>query len=155
MTDALLKEIRDLLIEINEQLKKRSLSLGNSYTTVDQQGGNLELQPWEQHIEYKNPQNDYEIIALVVERLTNNDKQAVTKNEILDFIRMYPERIKNTEPEKLSSSIYNTKNNSAYKYIEFADEEHKTYRLSIKGRQLVKRLPDTGKESKKPTKKKK
>lgn len=155
MPEALLKEIRDLLIEINDQLKKRTLSLGNSHTTVDQKADNLEIQSWEQHLEYKNPQNDYEIIALVVERLTSNEKQAVTKEEILDFIRMNPERIKNTETEKLNGSINNAKNNSAYKYIEFADEEDKTYRLSIKGRQLVKRLPDPGKESKKPTKKKK
>ena len=154
MTETLLKEIRDLLGEIKHLLKNRPLSGEIISTVVDHQGGKLERQSWEHYLENKNPQNDYEIIALVVERLARNGNQAVTKEEILEFIRDNPERIKNTEIEKVSGSIDNAKNNSAYKYIEFADEKDKTYRLSIKGKQLVKQLPVRGKDTKKIIKQK-
>ena len=152
MTEALLKDIRDLLEEIKTLLKNRPLYNRSIDSVVDQQDGKLGQQSWEYYLENKNPQNDYEIIALVVERLARNGKQAVTKEDIMEFIRDNPEGIKNTEAEKVSGSIDNAKNNSAYRYIEFADKNEKTYRLSIKGKQLVKRLPNREKESRKHAK---
>ncbi len=141
MTEALFKEIRDLLVEIKDLLKARSLPDKNTQTIINQESSEQRNESWEQHLEEKRPNNDYEIIALVVEKLTRA-KGSVTKEEIVDFLRDNPDRLNNTNPKALSSAINNAKNKKTYQYIEYANKKGKTYHLSIKGRQLVKRLPD-------------
>ncbi len=149
MSESLLKEIRDLLVEIRDSLKsKTSLSsVINTNKSLDE--SEQEQKSWKQHFEDKKPKNDYEIIALVVRKLTSGAKQSVPKDEIEKFIHAHPDQIKNTE--NLSGAIDHTKND--YKYIEFASKKDKTYRLSIKGKQLVNKLPDRIKNRKKKTRK--
>ena len=148
MSEALLGEIRDLLIEIRDLLKDRSGSDTTS-TSIDQASNEPSQQSWEQYLEAKDPDNDYKIIALVVDKLTSSEKQSVTKEEIVEFIRENPDRITNADPKKLRSVIDNTKNMARYGYIEFVSKDDKTYRLSIKGKQLIKRLPDRESDPKK------
>lgn len=155
MTEQLLEEIRDLLIEIKDLLKERSHSSENIGAIGEQKTSSHGEQTWKSHLEKKKPRNDYEIITLAVEWLTRDNKPFPTKDEIIDFIRNHPERIKNTKAKDIDRSINNTKNNSAYGYIELSDQKNKTYRLSIKGEQLVRELPDRIKNTKKKTKRKK
>ena len=98
MQEALLKEIRDLLAEIKELLKKghKPVSDGRK-AAVPKINGQQDLVPWEQHLEEKAPKNDYEIIALVVEWLTRGEKQSVAREEIKEFTRDHPDRMKNLE----------------------------------------------------------
>lgn len=139
--DVLLKEIRDLLVEIRDLLKGSSSFVGENVgigNDLKKRGQSQES--WEQHLKQKDPQNDYEIIALVVDRLISLGKKSVTKEEIVEFIRDNPDRI--NRAEDIGVSIVTTKSNTAYKYIEFVSKDDKTYRLSIKGKQMVKQLPE-------------
>ena len=142
MSEALFQEIRDLLIEIRDLLRSRPLYSEDQSSTIERVTSGHRETVWEKYLEEKNPKNDYEIIALVVDWLTRSGKNSVSKEEIIEFIRDHPDRISNTEKSKLSSAIDNTKNHDNYKYIDFVDKDKKTYCLSIKGRQLVKRLPE-------------
>ena len=140
MPEELLKEIRDLLIEIRDILTAKGLSDTTAETVIIQASN--KNKSWKDYLEEKQTKNDYEIIALVVERLASNGKESVAKEEIMEFVRRNPHLIKNTG--KVADSIKTTKDNKAYRYIEFVDKKtDKTYRLSIKGKQLVDSLPTT------------
>ncbi len=153
MSESLLKEIRDLLVEIRDSLKSKTglSSVINTNKSLDE--SEQEQKSWKQHLEDKKPKNDYEIIALIVERLTSDEKQSVTKEEIKNFIRNNPDKIEN--PKTLPAVIDDTKNNTSYGYIEFASKKDKTYRLSIKGKQLVRRLPEREPNMRKKSRRKK
>lgn len=156
MNEKLLEEIRDILTEIRDVVK-RTTSVGESQlsVTMQQNDKNKEIS-WGVYLEKKQTKNDYEIIALVVDQLTQNEKISVSKKEIVHFISENPDHIKNAEENKLSAAIDNTK--SKYKYIKFVNnKENRTYQLTIKGKQLVDKLPERPnmQSRKKPRKSKK
>lgn len=151
MTTQLLTEIRDLLADIKSLLTAdppRNATANRP--SVATHSDNPTPADWEAYIEHKDPKNDYEIIALVVGHITKGDKKSVTKNEIIEFIRDNPHRIKNVDT--LYRVIGNTKND--YRYIEFIGKKGSTYRLSVKGRQLVSKLPNRSDAPKKKKKRK-
>ena len=157
MQEALLKEIRDLLAEIKELLKGYKPVSDGRQVSASKINSEQESASWEQHLTKKDPQNDYEIIALVVEWLTRGEKRSVTKEEIEEFIREHPDRMSNLEPNKIRGVIDNTKSHSSYKYIDFVDKKNdKTYRLSAKGKKITNELPDRpqSKSKKKSSRKK-
>ena len=146
MTEKLLEEIRDILTDIRDSLRQ-PVQVGEGSNLIPNQGiGESEIRPWNTYLEEKNPKNDYEIIALVVDHLTNTAGPPPTKKTITDFFRVNPDRLENTDSKPLSDAIDSTKNNRAYRYIEYADSDKakspKVYRLSIKGKQLVEKLPE-------------
>ncbi len=145
MSEILLEEIRDLLVEIKGLLKSRATASINGDTAIDT--SKQEQMSWEQYLEQKDPRSDYEIIALVVKQLTNDQKPSVTKEEILEFINKHPDRINNTET--LSACIDKTKSVANYRYIQFVSANDKTYRLSLKGKQVVSQLPNRSKNTRK------
>lgn len=148
LSESLLAEIRDLLVEIRDLLKSRPVSARSAGVVIDQEGENAEGKTWGQYLEEKNPKNDFQIIALVVDHLRSTLGRGVEKEEIIEFIRKNPERIKNVEEGKLSGAIGNTKASPSYGYIEYEGKNSKSFRLSIKGKQLVDRLPNSNKGKK-------
>lgn len=130
----LLADIKSLLTA-NPPPNDESNSLGSAGL-----GDNPTPANWADYLEQKQPKNDYEIIALVVGYLTQGNKQSVTKDEIIEFLRKNPKRIKNTTT--LSTAINAAKNKKHYRYIEFISNDDKAYRLSIRGEQLVSELPN-------------
>ena len=99
---------------------------------------------WADYLKQKQPKNDYERIALIVDHLVRQQKEGgVTVGEIVEFIHSNPDDFSNVGQKELSKAINNTKNNKSYGYIEFADTKEKDrYRLSVKGAQLVRALPN-------------
>ena len=144
--EKLLEEIRDLLIEIRDHLIRLVSVDGSLNRSPNHAADVVKNRPWKTYLEEKNPKNDYEIIALVVDNFASTDGSLPTKKNILDFFRSNPDRLENTDSKQLNDAIDNTKNNRSYGYIEYAESDKtkgpKEYRLSIKGKQLVERLPE-------------
>ena len=99
---------------------------------------------WSDCLEKKQPKNDYERIALIVNYLIRRqNSEGVTVSDIIDFIRQNPDDFSNVKEDALKKAIGHTKNNEKYGYIEFANKKGKKYyRLSVKGNQLIRTLPD-------------
>ena len=142
MSEVLLAEIRDLLIEVRDLLKVRVPHQNDVITRGRPENVTREQISWNAYLEQKKPKNDYEIIALVVGILASDAKKSVTLDGIVEFIREHPAGVKNTKQSALQLAINNTKNSPSYGYIEHVSGKDKTYRLSIRGKQLVERLPD-------------
>ena len=113
--------------------------------------------PWSSILKEKQPKNDYERVALVVNFLNSagTENSMVTNDNIIDFIRENPDDFMNTNEKGLKGVIRNTVFNETYEYIEFVDKKKKkNYRLSIKGKQLINTLPDRPNAGKKKKSKK-
>ncbi len=134
MNDKQFKIIVDLLKEIRDALKK-SESAATSVKNSSKKRNAFPAVPWETYIKNKQPKNDYEVVAVVVDYLTKTGKE-VTIESIIEFIRESSVAFSNVrDPEKV---VNNTKNNKHYGYIEFVDKKkRKHYRLSIKGSQFI------------------
>ena len=134
MNDKQFKIIVELLKEIRDALKKPE-SVATSVKNSSKKRNAFSAVPWETYIKNKQPKNDYEVVAVVVDYLTKTGEE-VTIESIIEFIRESSVAFSNVrDPEKV---VNNTKNNKHYGYIEFTDKkERKYYRLSIKGSQLI------------------
>lgn len=148
MSDPLLKEVRDLLVEVRTLLIEQGAQIQGAHASARPQEARSESMAWESYLAEKKPANDYQIIALVVDELTGTTKPSATSAEIVDFIRNNPEGVKNTKPAALCAAIRNTCNSPLYGYIERPPKEKRGFRISIKGRQMISMLPsqETGRK---------
>ena len=156
MTEEKFKKIMDRLDDIYNLLKREDSKTGKH---ISYKPETPELTSWHTLYEEKQPKNDYEFIALVVYYLDSQSEETA-REDIINFIKKNPHDLRNAGDKELYGAIKNTKDHKSYMYIEFTDKKGKKYyRLSIKGKQLVGRLParlDAGnkKKSKNKTKKK-
>ena len=83
--------------------------------------------PWSSILKEKQPKNDYERVALVVNFLNSagTENSMVTNDNIIDFIRENPDDFMNTNEKGLKGVIRNTVFNETYEYIEFVDKKKK------------------------------
>ena len=135
ITEKQAKIIISLLTEIRDILK------GSTKNTAIKNSQNTN-KDWDVYLEQKKPKNDFERVALIVDYLTKNEKNGVTKEEIIEFIRKKPSGFSNTK--KMKQVIVSTKANKSYGYIEFINQKEKgekRYRLSVHGSQHIKEMP--------------
>ena len=139
MNDKQFKIVVGLLTEIRDAVKKTG-GVATALESGVRKKNTPSAMSWGTYIKNKQPKNDYEVVAMIVDCLARAEKE-ITVESIIEFIRENSVAFSNVrDPEKV---VNNTKNNKHYGYIEFTDKkEKKYYRLSIKGSQLINTLQE-------------